>query len=111
MKTVYTLLLCFVTFVAEAQDNKVIKTGMNRVRLEFMLDANGQPSYAVYYGDKTVVKPSAMGFTLANDAPFDKGFIVTGSEQSSFDEAWKPVWGEVSSIRNHYQQVTIHLKQ
>ena len=111
MKTVYTLLLCLVMFIAKAQDNKVIKAGMSRVRLEFMLDANGQPNYAVYYGDKTVVKPSAMGFTLANDAPFDKGFIVTGSEQSSFDETWKPVWGEVNNIRNHYQQVTIHLKQ
>ena len=111
MKTVYTLLLCLVMFVAKAQDNKVIKVGMNSVRLEFMLDANGQPNYAVYYGDKTVVKPSAMGFALANDAPFDKVFIVTGTEQSSFDESWKPVWGEVNTIRNHYQQVTIHLKQ
>ncbi|MGH7237615.1 MAG: glycoside hydrolase family 97 catalytic domain-containing protein, partial [Candidatus Saccharimonadales bacterium] len=24
---------------------------------------------------------------------------------------WAPVWGEVSHIRNHYEQVTIHLKQ
>jgi len=111
MKTAYTLLLCLVMFVAKAQDNKVIKANMNKVRLEFMLDGNGQPNYAVYYGDKAVIKPSAMGFTLANDTPFDKDFIVTGTEQSSSDETWKPVWGEVSGIRNHYQQVTIHLKQ
>ena len=111
MKTAYTLLLCLVMFVAKAQDNKVIISTMSKVRLAFMLDANGQPNYAVYYGDKTVIKPSAMGFTLANDAPFDKGFIITGSEQSSSDETWKPVLGEISSIRNHYQQVTVHLKQ
>jgi hypothetical protein len=98
-------------FIAKAQDNKPIKASMNKVRLEFMLDADGKPLYAVYYGDKPVVKPSAMGFTLANDAAFDRNFVITGSGQTSFDEAWKPVWGEVSSIRNHYQQVTVHLKQ
>ena len=28
-----------------------------------------------------------------------------GSEKKSVDETWKPVWGEVSEIRNHYNQV------
>lgn len=96
---------------AEAQDNKLIKASMNKVRLEFMLDAEGKPLYSVYYGEKPVIKPSALGFTLANDSAFDKHFELIGSEQTSVDETWKPVWGEVSSIRNHYQQVTIHLKQ
>ncbi len=96
---------------AKAQDNKLIKASMNKVRLEFMLDAEGKPLYSVYYGEKPVIKPSALGFTLANDSAFDKHFELTGSEQTSVDETWKPVWGEVSSIRNHYQQVIIHLKQ
>lgn len=96
---------------AKAQDNKLIKASMNKVRLEFMLDAEGKPLYSVYYGEKPVIKPSALGFTLANDSAFDKHFELIGSEQTSVDDTWKPVWGEVSSIRNHYQQVTIHLKQ
>lgn len=86
-----------------AQDNKVIKVNFSKVRLEFMLDAAGKPIYSIYYGEKPVIKPSAMGFTLANDSALDKGFALTGSEQTSVDESWKPVWGEVSSIRNHYQ--------
>lgn len=94
-----------------AQDNKVIKVNFSKVRLEFMLDAAGKPIYSIYYGEKPVIKPSAMGFTLANDSALDKGFALTGSEQTSVDESWKPVWGEVSSIRNHYQQLTVHLKQ
>ncbi|MGZ3764014.1 MAG: glycoside hydrolase family 97 protein [Mucilaginibacter sp.] len=84
---------------------------MNKVKLEFTLDAEGQPSYSVYFGDKPVIKSSAMGFTLANDAAFDKHFELVGSEQTSVDETWKPVWGEVSRIRNHYQQIIVHLKQ
>ncbi|WP_426668294.1 glycoside hydrolase family 97 protein [Mucilaginibacter sp. McL0603] len=112
MKKIYTFLMCLaILHAAKAQDNKLIKASMNKVRLEFMLDAEGKPVYSVYYGEKPVIKPSALGFTLANDSAFDKHFELTGSEQTSVDETWKPVWGEVSSIRNHYQQVTIHLKQ
>lgn len=112
MKTVYTFLLCLVMLRAvDAQENKVIRAGMNKVKLEFMLDAAGKPVYSVFYGDKAVIKPSPMGFTLTDDSPFDQNFEVTGSENTSFDETWKPVWGEVSSIRNHYNQVTVHLRQ
>jgi len=112
MKTVYTFLLCLVMLRAvDAQENKVIRAGMNKVKLEFMLDAEGKPTYSVFYGDKAVIKPSPMGFTLTDDSPFDQNFEITGSENTSFDETWKPVWGEVSSIRNHYNQVTVHLRQ
>src|SRR5882757_9203476 len=112
MKIAYIFLLCLaILHVAKAQGNKVLKASMNKVKLEFMLDAEGKPVYSVYYGEKTVIKPSAMGFTLSDDSPFDKDFILTGSERTSVDETWKPVWGEVSSIRNHYEQVVVHLKQ
>ncbi len=84
---------------------------MNEIKFEFTLDSGGSPVYSVYYGEKPVIKPSPMGFTLSNDSAFDKHFELTGTDRSSVDETWKPVWGEVSSIRNHYEQVTVHLKQ
>ncbi|HEX3384958.1 MAG TPA: glycoside hydrolase family 97 N-terminal domain-containing protein, partial [Mucilaginibacter sp.] len=112
MKLIYTFLLSLaVLHLAQAQDGKKLTTSMGRVRLEFMLDNEGRPNYSVYYGDQTVIKPSAMGFTLANDSAFDKHFDILGSETIAIDETWKPVWGEVSSIRDHYNQITVHLKQ
>jgi len=100
-----------VLHAARGQDSKTLKTSMGKVRLEFVLDNEGRPTYSVAYGDKSVIKPSVMGFTLANDSPLDKSFIVLSSETTSVDETWKPVWGEVSSIRNHYNQVIVRLKQ
>lgn len=111
MKKAYTILLCLVMLRAvHAQENKAITAGMNKVKLEFMLNAEGKPIYSVTYGDKAVIKPSPMGFTLT-DGDLDKGFELTGSETATFDETWKPVWGEVSNIRNHYNQLTVHLRQ
>ncbi|MDB5133789.1 MAG: glycoside hydrolase family 97 protein [Mucilaginibacter sp.] len=112
MKKIFICLLSLVLFNGvKAQGNKSIRVSMNKVQLEFMLDAEGKPIYSVYYGEKPVIKPSAMGFTLANDSAFDKNFELTGSARTAVDETWKPVWGEVSSIRNHYEQLTVRLKQ
>jgi glucan 1,4-alpha-glucosidase len=112
MKRICAFLLCLAVLpIVKAQNNKVVTASMNKVKFEFTLDSEGSPVYSVYYGEKPVIKPSAMGFTLSNDSAFDKHFELTGSDRSSVDETWKPVWGEVSSIRNHYEQVIVHLKQ
>lgn len=96
---------------AYAQQPDRISAAMNKVKLEFLLDGAGQPQYQVYYNNKTALKASALGFALADDSTFYKGFKLTGTEKKQVDETWTPVWGEVSKIRNHYEQVTVHLKQ
>jgi hypothetical protein len=30
---------------------------------------------------------------------------------TTFDENWKPVWGEVAQIRNHYNELAVTLNQ
>ncbi|WP_375418626.1 glycoside hydrolase family 97 protein [uncultured Hymenobacter sp.] len=79
--------------------------------LTFALAANGQPTYAVTYQQKPVIQPSRLGLTLAGGGGFDGPLVVTGSETKDVDETWQPVWGEVKNIRNHYQQLTVHLRQ
>lgn len=112
MKKVFVYLFSVVIFNhAFAQQNKSISAGMNKVKLEFMLDNEGQPAYSVDYDGKTAIKTSRLGFTLADDSTFYKGFKLTGTDQKQVDETWTPVWGEVNKIRNHYQQVTVHLQQ
>ena len=39
------------------------------------------------------------------------GFTESHSEVSSFDETWKPVWGETATIRNHYNELLVSLSQ
>jgi hypothetical protein len=112
MKKLYLFLLSFIIFHSvSAQANKPLSAGMNKVKLEFVLDADGRPVYTVYYGKDYVIKPSHLGIKLLNDTAFDSHFTITGTERKTVDESWKPVWGEVSNIRNHYEQVIVHLKQ
>ncbi len=112
MKKIYLYLFSIVFFFsAKAQENTTINASVNKIKLEFVLDAHGRPNYKVFFGDKPVINKSYLGIKLANDSAFDKNFALTSSEKTEVDESWKPVWGEVSTIRNHYEQVIIHLKQ
>src|SRR5215204_1079930 len=80
--------------------------------LTFMLQADGTPVYSLKYKNREVIKPSRLGLQLKPDsASLLKGFSIADTKATSFDESWNPVWGEVKSIRNHYNELAITLNQ
>jgi hypothetical protein len=109
------IVICFFSLLIihclKAQDTQPLKAAMDKIHLQFILDANGRPVYAVWFGDQPVIKPSRMGIKLLNDSGFDAHFQIIGTERKTVDETWAPVWGEVSHIRDHYEQLTVHLSQ
>jgi hypothetical protein len=93
-----------------AQSNKNEVT-LNQMKLEFMLNPNGTPTYAVSYKGQAVIQNSALGFKLADQISMNSNFELINADKTSKDESWKPVWGEVNMIRNHYEELTIHLRE
>ncbi len=102
--------LCFVFMLHDASA-QVISASLQKVKMDFTLNNNGVPVYSVSYDQKTIIKPSALGFTFVNNDNFNSNFEILGSEKRALDETWKPAWGQVSEIRNHYEEVIVHLKQ
>ena len=106
-------LLCALTATATE-----VKSPNGHIVLTFNLE-NGRPTYSMTYQGKTVIKPSHLGLELAkdkhasmgnNEQDLMSGFLVEDESTSTFDETWKPVWGETATIRNHYVVHTdIHL--
>jgi glucan 1,4-alpha-glucosidase len=112
MKKIFICLFSLVIFFgANAQGTQPMQAVMGKVKLTFMLNADGKPSYKVFYGDRPVINNSYLGIKLVDDSALDKHFTITSTEKSVVDDSWTPVWGEVSKIRDHYEQLTVHLKQ
>lgn len=65
--------------------------------------------YKLFYRGKTVTEYSGFGMKLQSPAVVLEQFDLTGIDSSVVDETWKPVWGEVSSIRNNYKQLILKL--
>lgn len=99
---------------------QVVKSPDGNVCVNFCLQGNGVPTYSMTYKGKAVVKPSRLGLELMKDKHASKGlretdlmngFTVKDTQTSTFDETWKPVWGETATIRNHYNELAVTLHQ
>ncbi|GLB51960.1 alpha-glucosidase [Neptunitalea chrysea] len=78
--------------------------------IEFKL-LDGMPSYAVKHGEKEVLTPSKMGFVFKDNDSLASNFEIVTAETNEVDNTWDQVWGEKHTIRNHYNQLTIHLQE
>ena len=90
------------------------------IELKFSLSEFGQPVYEVTYKNRPVIKPSHLGLELAKDKHASmgmrehdllEGFTIAKEETTTFDETWRPVWGETATIRNHYNEYAVTLSQ
>ncbi len=120
--------LCIVFSIAIAQE---LKSPSGKFNMTFALQSDGSPTYSLIYKGKVVVKPSKMGLELKyEEAKMKEGaeadmkqktanpkaslfdnFTIVDTKTSTFDESWTPVWGEVKTIRNHYNEMAVTLQQ
>lgn len=104
----FFLLAALVSVVAMAEG---ITSPNGLLKLNFSVNAQGEPVYELSYKGKEVVKPSKLGLELKNAPALMNGFTLTDTQTTTFDETWEPVWGEVKKIRNNYNELAVVLDQ
>lgn len=97
----------------------------------FSLQSDGTPVYNLTYKGKLVIKSSKLGLELKSEEAKTKesaqadmkkksanpkaslfdNFTIANTKTATFDESWNPVWGEVKTIRNHYNELAVTLNQ
>ena len=129
-KALIALSFLCLTFTAMGQ---TLMSPNGQLKMEFSLDGQGRPTYTLQYKGKDIVKPSHLGLELKQEDPnkaqdfefktradasklaqkanLTSGFTQTDTQTATFDETWKPVWGEESAIRNHYNELCVTLTQ
>ncbi len=109
MKRLVCMLLCLAAFgMAEAQRLTSPDGGLS---LDFHLSPDGVPVYSLRYKGKTVIGESRMGFRIAPDYEFDRGFEQTDVRFSETDSVWQPVWGQYRDIRDRHKEMCVALCQ
>ncbi len=108
-----------------------LRSPNGKLSMNFGITSGGVPTYKVFYQSRPVIKESKLGLELkrgktaagfGTDTEVSKGagdpstslynnFEITDTKTSTFDETWTPVWGEVKTIRNHYNEMAISLRQ
>ncbi|MES2893078.1 MAG: glycoside hydrolase family 97 protein [Bacteroidota bacterium] len=107
--SIYAIFCLFLCYTSAAQE---LKSPDGNQVLNFSLQADGTPVYTLKYKNREVIKPSRLGLQLKNDsASLLNSFSIKDSKNRSADESWNPVWGEVKTIRNHYNELAVTLTQ
>src|ERR1700691_421136 len=105
------IVLCCLSLSAVVSLGQELISPDHNLSMTFRVSGEGLPVYALTYKQRDVLKSSRLGFELIGDGPLNTGFVLLDTKESTFDETWKPVWGEVSSIRNHYNELLVELQQ
>ena len=90
----------------QSPDGKVAIT----VDLQASGDQQGCLFYRVSYQGRPVLLDSQLGLVLKDAPPLEQGFKIARRTTSARDETWKPVYGERSQYRDHYQQLVLDLE-
>src|SRR5215470_12846793 len=78
-------------------------------RMDFSLDG-GAPTYHLSYKGKEIIRPSRLGLELKSDSfSLTTGFVLHDSARKSVNDSWNPVWGEVHTIDNRYNELAVTL--
>ena len=108
MKYFIAICFTFVTFLVKAES---ISSPSGNITLKFTLSEQGMPTYQIEYKGIQVIKPSTLGFKIKEGKSLFNHFRLKKSSTSTYDEIWKPVWGESSIIRNHYNELLVELEK
>ena len=113
--------VCLLSMVTLVMKGEVLSSPNGKYQFVFS-QKDGKLMYSLDYANKPVVEEgelgvnidnhlveSAMGIPVDTNRVWTKGMEVTGVERRSEDNTWKTVYGEYSQIRDHYNEMTIHL--
>ena len=128
MKRIFLAVFAF-AFAFSASAKQTLTSPNGNLTLTFELGQKGEPTYSLDYKGKAVVLPSSMGLELrGQDRQISFGEEITKSDhgasvslydnfrqitvtRSNSDTTWTPVWGEVATIRDNYNQMVVSLEQ
>ena len=81
------------------------------IMVELATDNDGRPAYAVSRKGLPVIASSRLGFLLLDAPKFERNIEIVQPRTRTFDETWEQPWGERRLIRNHYNELTVTLKE
>lgn len=111
------LLLCLVYLTVNAQTSLTSPDG------KYVFDfaqKDGRMTYDLSYEGKAVTNgdlgvnidnslvESAMGIPNDTNSIWTDGMTLTGVERKDSDAIWRPLYGEYSTIREHYNEMALH---
>ncbi len=100
---------CFLFQTAFAEQVIGVRSPSGNITLQVTHRDDGELVYGVSYKGRTAIADSKLGFVFKKPEISLTKFTLFAIDTQWVDESWKPVWGEVSTIKNNYRQLVVKL--
>lgn len=95
---------------AQAPDATIASPG-NILSVAVTTDGEGHANYSVSRQGKPVIAPSHLGFLFTDAPQFFRNLQIEAVTRSASDSSWDQPWGERTTIRNHYAEMRVRLRE
>jgi|SRR6218665_599651 len=102
---------CVVLWSCSSKKAYTLQSPGKKNELVFELTKTGQPQYRFSLHGKSVIEPSLLGFEFHDIKKMTTGFKILSTESNTVDETWEQPWGESKKVRDHHNQLIVHLKE
>ena len=109
--SLFACIALFFTLTLFAQTDGEIVSPDNRLSLKVFMNKQGELFYTLLNRETVVIETSRLGVKFKEGAGFETGMKRGKVTISEKNETWQPVWGEESSINNHYKELKVELTQ
>lgn len=110
LRKILPVLFILLAKIVLAADTYTVLSPNQEVRLIVNHLEDGRIEYTVNIKAREVILPSSLGFVFFQPSVELRKFTVVNTDTKEVNETWKPVWGEVSTIRNNYTELLLELK-
>ena len=80
-----------------------------RIQLRFAIE-EGRPLWQVTSAGAPLLERGVLGLELTSDT-FREPFALERVERATGDSTWHPVWGNLSTVRDHYNELVLTLRE
>lgn len=109
MRLILALLALLLALPAAAAPE--VRSPDGRTIVSLAQDGDGRLLWQASRDGRPLITPSPLGFILADAPKLDRHLAITGSEASSSDTRWTQPWGERAEVRDHHNQLVVHLAE
>ncbi|MFD0863239.1 glycoside hydrolase family 97 protein [Sungkyunkwania multivorans] len=115
MKRIGLCIIALASIISSSCSNKdeslQLLSPDENIALSFFLTENGRPGYMVQHKSTTVIDTSFLGFNLKGTESLVLDLKILSTERATVNETWQMPWGEQVDVKNHYNQLVVHLEE
>ena len=108
--SVLVILAALLLAACQGGDEQNLLSPDGNIELSFSL-GDGKPYYSVSYLGEKVIEASALGMVLQDGDTLSKDLTLISTETSAVDDTWEQPWGASQFVRNHHNELILHLQQ